>query len=202
MSATRYPLSWPAGWPRTEAQRRRRAAFRAGGRGATRALSVYDSLGRLVRELRLLGARDEILSTNVEVRLDGMPRSGQAEPRDPGAAVYFELSKKPTVLACDRWDRVADNIAAIAQHIDALRRMDRYGVGSLAQAFAGYTALPQQTEQGWWEIFGLTAEAKLEEVEEAYRRLARIAHPDAGGAHEAMARLNTARDAARQALGG
>jgi hypothetical protein len=33
---------------------------------------------------------------------------------------------------------VADNIAAIAAHIDAIRRQDRYGVGTLDQAFAGY----------------------------------------------------------------
>jgi hypothetical protein len=56
--------------------------------------------------------------------------------------VYFKLHGKDRVLACDKWDRVADNIAAIAAHIDAIRRQDRYGVGTIDQAFAGYSALP------------------------------------------------------------
>lgn len=43
--------------------------------------------------------------------------------------------------------------------------------------------------------------ATLEEAKKAYRRLAQLCHPDAGGTHDAMARLNAARDAARTALG-
>lgn len=209
-TATRYPLSWPTGWKRTLAHQRRRAEFsrvvkaynQATGkteRSGARALTVYDALQRLTAELDRLGASEEILSTNVQVRLDGLPRSGQAEPGDPGAAVYFTLKKKPTVLACDRWDRVADNIAAIAQHIDALRRIDRYGVGTLEQAFAGYAALPPAATE-WWLILGVQPNATLEHVEAAYRELARLAHPDAGGDHDQMARLNAARDDARRAV--
>ena len=62
-------------------------------------------------------------------------------PDDPGVAVYFQLHDKERVLACDKWDTVADNIAAIAAHIDGIRRQDRYGVGTIDQAFAGYSAL-------------------------------------------------------------
>ena len=167
-------------------------------RVGTRPLTVYDAILRLTRELRLVGASAEILSTNVETRLDGLPRSGQGEPRDPGAACYFDRGKKPTVLACDRWDRVADNIAAIAQHIDALRRIERYGVGTLEQAFAGYQALPaHEMPEAWWSVLGVAPEVTLDTVETAYRTLARAAHPDAGGSHERMARLNAARDQAR-----
>jgi hypothetical protein len=135
----RFPLSWPLGWARTPRHQRRRASFRS----HQRPLSVAEALDRLIREVDRLGARDELLSTNVELRLDGLPRSTQGEPTDPGAAIYFRLKGQPRCLACDKWDRVADNIAAIAQHIDALRRIDRYGVGTLQQAFAGYR--PQLT---------------------------------------------------------
>lgn len=210
METTRYPLSWPAGWKRTTPSARQRADFSrvvkqldpATGhtrRAGSRPLTVYDALQRITRELTLLGAVDETLSTNVAVRIDGLPRSGQAEPTDPGAAVYFKLAGKPTVLACDRWTRVADNIAAIAQHIDALRRIDRYGVGTLAQAFAGYAALPPAAEE-WWVVLGVSPNASLEGVEIAFRELARAAHPDAGGSHDAMARLNRARGEARRQL--
>jgi len=90
-----------------------------------RSLTVADARNRLDLELQRLGARDVLLSTNVQVRLDGLPRSGQNEPADPGAAVYFTLKGKPRCLACDRWSRVADNIAAIAAHVYAIRAVDR-----------------------------------------------------------------------------
>ena len=197
-TAPRYPLAWPSGWKRTPASQRHRAAFRTG----KQPLTVSAALGRLARELRLLNAVDEVLSTNVAVRIDGWPRSGQAEPSDPGAAAYFKIAGTPTVLACDRWTRVADNIAAVAQHIDALRRIDRYGVGTLEQAFAGYAALPERAGgvEAWWEVLGVAPQASREGVEIAYRELARTLHPDAGGDHDRMARLNRARDEARRAL--
>src|SRR3546814_20391176 len=34
--------------------------------------------------------QDTIISTNVRTRLDGLPRSGEREPNDSGAAVYWE----------------------------------------------------------------------------------------------------------------
>ena len=213
--ATRFPLYWPVGWKRTPRHQRKRASFRRHVRGVNtgtgevvhraeiKALTVSDALKRLSRELLLLGANDEILSSNVSVRLDGLPRSGQPQPDDPGAAVYFKLKKKDLCLACDSWDRVADNIAAIAQHIDALRRIDRYGVGSLDQAFAGYAALPPAASgEEWWIVLQISPDATLEQAEEAFRKLARTQHPDVGGSHDAMSALTEARDRARISLGG
>ena len=208
----RFPLAWPMGWRRTPPQRRQRAAFstrrRQFGNSAgqeivprsSRALTVAEAIARLTGELDRLTATSEVLSSNVAIRLDGLPRSGQPEPDDPGAAVYFRLTGKPRCLACDRWDRVADNIAAIAQHIDALRRIDRYGVGTMEQAFAGYAALPPST-QDWWLILGVPKTATLAHVEEAFKALARKHHPDLpGGSHDMMTRLTEARVIARQVL--
>lgn len=214
MSETqRYPLTWPTGWKRTIPAARQRAHFgktdvrdgslRSDGTRervkSKKALNASDASVRLQREIDRLGGRDEILSTNLRLRLDGVPRSDQSEPLDPGAAVYFTLNKKPMCLACDKWDRVADNIAALAQHIDALRRIDRYGVGSLEQAFAGYTALPPMATD-WWTILGVSPNATLDEVDEAFKARAFHAHPDRGGTHDEMARLSEARQAAHRAL--
>jgi hypothetical protein len=168
-------------------------------RTTTRALTAVDAAIRLQREIDRLGGRDGILSTNLRTRIDGVPTAKQVEPFDPGAAVYFTLNKKPMCLACDKWDRVADNVAALAQHIDALRRIDRYGVGSLEQAFAGYMALPPMSVD-WWTVLGVDANATLEQVDEAFKRQAFIAHPDRGGTHDEMARLSEARQAAHRAL--
>src|SRR5262249_31741204 len=79
-------------------------------------------------------------------RTDSAPYSGARKSYDVGAAVYFSLNKKPYCLPCDRWNRLPDNLAAIAAHLEAMRGMDRWGVGSIEQAFAGYKALPARGE--------------------------------------------------------
>lgn len=159
--------------------------------------SVAVARERLQREVDLLGARGVILSTNVELRLDGQPRSDRSEPSDPGVALYFKLKGKDTVLACDRWTRVADNIIAIAKHIEAIRGMDRWGVGSLDQVFTGYQALPAPEQ--WWQVLGVSEGASVADIDAAYRAAAPKAHPDRGGSDAAMARLNAARDHGRTA---
>ena len=200
--ATRYPLSWPAGWKRTNAAARQRARFHGhelrSGFGnnvnfVKRSLTLAQGLSRLLSELDRLGAANAIVSTNVAVRLDGLPRSGQGEPADPGAAVYFRLAGKPRCLACDRWNRVADNLAAIAGHVYAIRAVDRYGVGTMEQAFAGYAQLPAAVSE-WWTILGLDPNATADQVKDAQRRLAFQHHPDRGGSTELMARINRAAD--------
>jgi hypothetical protein len=212
----RFPLSWPNGWKRTPYHQRRPAMFHrmrtvyAGQRpDGTRAtykqkerLSVGDSTERLTGELHRLGATNVIISSNMRVRQDGLPYASQAKQLDdPGIAVYFKLRGQPRVLACDRWNSVADNMAAIAGHIEAIRACDRYGVGTLEQAFTGYAALPENTAVNWRAVFGFADQpVTWAEVEDAFRQAARQAHPDAGGTHEQMARLSEAKEFARKEL--
>src|SRR5690606_24132591 len=133
------------------------------------------------------------LSTNYELRLDGRPRRDRGQPSDPSAAFYFELDGQPHVLACDRWGTVADNVAAIAAHIEALRGQERWGVADLKQAFAGHVAL--RPAEPWWKFLGVDRAARASEIRSAWRKLAQEAQPDRpGGSDAAMARLNAARD--------
>jgi hypothetical protein len=166
-------------------------------------VTVRIATQRLEGQLDALGATTPTLSTNVSLRLDGSPRSDE-EPRDPGASVWFTFKGKACVMACDRWNRVADNIAALAAHIDAIRRVDRYGVGSIEQALAGYKALPTDTAADWRSVFGFAKEApvSVDELNDAYRTWARQKHPDAGGTDVEMAHLNRARDYALTELEG
>lgn len=186
MSETAYPLSWPDAQKRTAAYRRERARFATRARvdGATwrrtQEISVAQATKRLQLELERLGAQRVILSSNIELRLNGLPRSNQRDPDDPGVAVYFEWRKRKTVFACDRWDRVADNIAAIAAHIDCLRGIERYGVGDLEQAFRGYQALPAPDFiHNWREVLGDCT--TREEAEAKFKARAMVCHPDQGG---------------------
>lgn len=185
---TAYPLSWPAGRPRTPAHQRKRSTFSSNGYE----LTVADARVRLQDELERLGATNVILSSNIELRLDGLPRSGRPAPQDVGVALYFQLNGRDTVFACDRWDRAPDNIAAIVKHIEALRGMDRWGVGSIKQAFAGYQALPSPEQ--WWQVLDISLSASPDEIDQAWRSKMRTAHPDHGGTAAAAQRLNAARD--------
>lgn len=209
--ANRYPLSWPAGWPRTKARDRKPATFTetkaaslSTGRRIAGPVSMPTARNRLWQQIEALGVPYDsaILSTNMQLTSMGEPRADRRQPDDPGVAVYFKLHGKDRVLACDRWDSVPGNIAAIAQHIDAIRRVDRYGVGTLDQAFAGYDALPPpgaSNRPPWRKVFDITwdAEVTTDLLQQRYRHKARTMHPDVpGGSHEAMAQLNEARDAA------
>lgn len=211
---TRYPLCWPQGVKRTEASSRRRAPFGkapSGGFGQAvyqpkKELSVWDAILRVRGEMRALGVEEDdlLISTNIPTRLDGVPRSDRAEPADPGAAVYWEREGKKECMAIDRYTRVADNLAAIAATLEALRAIERHGGGAiLDRAFAGFAQLPAAiiTERPWREVFGWKFDQTptMGMVEMRYRDLAKQLHPDkAGGDREKMLELNLARDAARR----
>lgn len=205
-----FPLSWPAGWPR--AKSREHAKFSKKTRGQTYAaandLSVADGVRRVLGELGRMNIRadDIVISTNVKPRLDGWPSSSEGNPGDPGAAVYWLTRKRETrVMAIDRYYRLADNLAAIAATLDALRAIERHGGGQiLDRAFTGFTALPapgQTVARGWREVLGVDPqENSVDKVREKYRRLSAVHHPDRGGSSDVMAELNWAWTQAQTAL--
>lgn len=197
-----YPLHWPAGWPRARGRSEAKFGQKDYSKSyqTTKRVTIATAMERLDAELTRLGARGIILSSNLERTLSGAPRSGQADPADPGVAVYFTLKGKDTVLACDRWYRAADNMVAIAKHIEAIRGMDRWGVGSIDQAFAGYQALPAPEQ--WFQVLGVASSATKATVDDAFKRLAHEAHPDKpNGSTAKMQRLNDARSRAYQENG-
>lgn len=206
MSVSAYPLQWPVHRPRKPAGVRRRAVFGKQGPGGWKeSLSVADALRRLQGELDILGARYPVVSSNLETRLDGLPRSGQRDPDDPGVALYFDLAGKPHCMPCDTYDRVADNIAAIAKHIEYTRGIDRWGVATVNEMFAGFAALPAPgAKRSWREVLAFGPDIlrpNRDMVEKRYRELAKERHPDAGGSADAMSELNAAKADALKEVG-
>lgn len=198
---TNCPLTWPVGWPRTVAGKRAQAAFKTRDSNyQQRRHSITEGVTFVLNELRLLSAMRPIISTNVQVRLDGLPKAGQAKPGDPGVAVYFAMGGQPRVLACDKWTTVEDNLWAIGLHIEAMRGQQRWGVGSIEQAFMGYEALPAP-KSTWWEILGVEQSGDEETVRAAYRAHVKQAHPDSGGNGDAFIRVQGAWDQARKERG-
>lgn len=202
---SRFPLQWPPGWKRTPYGLRKYGRFKRDGRDMT----VTDGVGRVRAELERLGVHDDdvIVSTNVRIRLDGFPRSGEPKPQDPGVCVYWQKSGKDPMrcMAVDRYTEVADNLAAIAATLEAMRAIERHGGAAiLDRAFTGFAALPAPAagQRDWWTVLELPRNANADQVQEAYRSLARLHHPDRpGGTDKVMAELNKARDQALQERG-
>ena len=207
-SPTAYPLAWPQGKPRTPRDQRARGRFSrkesqySGYRGsykATRDLTVSVAVQRLTTELERIEANLPIISTNIELRRDGLPMSNRRAPHDPGVAVYFQHEGHPIVLACDRYETVEANIAAIAAHIEASRAIERHGVGRLSDVFRGFAALPPAMSVDDWRAV-LDHPTTLAYAEVRYRELAKEAHPDRSGSEARMVALNAAIAKAREVL--
>lgn len=196
-----FPLAWPAGWPRTDTYRRQEARFN------TKFAKARDGL---LHELHLMGARYPVLSTNIPLRRDGLPYASQANPDDPGVAVYFEWKGKSMTFACDRWRKVEDNVQAVRKTVEAIRGIERWSASDMMErAFQGFEALPapgEQPKRPWRDVLlvkGLNSSipaVALVGAEASYRTLARERHPDQGGDETQMAELNIAIEQARKEL--
>lgn len=189
---TAYPLSWPAGWTRTKYAKRSQYGDR----------SLAVAREAVTREVRLLGGTALIISSNLELRLDGFPRSGQRQPLDKGVAIYFKYKSQPVAFACDKWLSVEDNLWAISLALSAIRQIERTGASEmLDRAFQGFDALPAPGEtasESWWTVLGLPPSCTLTEAQDAYRNLAKKHHPDLGGNVADFHRINQAWNRAQE----
>lgn len=185
---TAYPLAWPNGWPRTDARKRQPSRFSPNG--------LTSEAQETLWELQRLGARNGVISTNIELRRDGLPYTGRRSPDDPGVAVYFTYEGRQQCIPCDRWSTVEENLRAVWKSIEALRSLERWGAKSFVDAaFTGFAALPSPgAARPWWQVLGVAPTATLDEIGAAYRSKAKGAHSDTGGSDKAMSELNVARD--------
>jgi DnaJ-domain-containing protein 1 len=150
-----------------------------------------------MEELRRMGAQNVVVSSNADVRRDGLPTTEALRKQydDPGCATYFLLRGQSQCIACDAYTEIKDNVRASFYAVEGLRQIERAGASDLLRrAFAGFKALPpgQEPAPPWKEALGVSSNASEQEIKHAYRAAARRAHPDAGGSHEEMAALNRA----------
>lgn len=215
---TAYPLTWPTGWKRTPASAQKDARFNKkvwmpsstpGFSGFHRktSITIVEGTKRVLEELQRMGIeRDDIvISTNLELRLDGLPRSNQKEPADPGVAVYWKKRKdvQHKVMAIDLYSTIAGNLAAVAATLDAMRAIERHGGAViLERAFTGFQCLPAPNT--WRAVLGFTEDAAptLDQVKREYRMHSMGSHPDqVGGSDVKQKELNWAMAEAERELG-
>ena len=201
-----YPLRWPLQKPRMPDHMRRDGQFgsmseRPGQSYRSRQpITVAGAMKRLRDEVERIGVREFTLSSNLPLNRDGSPSSRGGHGGDPGVAVYFDRKGQAVCLPCDTYRSPADNIAAVAKHIEATRAIERYGVASIREMFSGFTAIAAPGSKHWTAVLGLKLDASAAAIKEAHMRLykqrAAMANPDA-----ALAELNSARDQALKEIG-
>lgn len=195
-----FPLLWPDAWPRTpEHQRRSDHKFR-NGFGPLSLGSVRDDL---LAELRRLGAKEIIISTNLRTRLDGLLYADAAlHGRDSGAAVYFKLKDRPLVMARDAYNTVAGNLRSLTLAVDAMRTLQRHGGDRMMErAFTGFVAIaPPDWKKPWREVFGVKPDWRGD-ITALFREKAKHRHSDHGGTDTLMAELNVAYAEAKAEFG-
>lgn len=177
-----YPLQWPPGWPRTLSTSRQKWP---------NSVTVTAALGDLEREMRLLGVRQIVLSSDVTLGVSDAP--------DPGVVAYGILDGQQIAIPCDRWTTVAANVRAIAKTVEAMRGMQRWGAKHMIRAmFQGFTAIAPPND--WRTVLGLDGAVTTEQVRAKQRELALRHHPDRGGDAARMAEINDAADRALREL--
>jgi hypothetical protein len=155
------------------------------------------TLSDLKYELGKLDATDvvmQIACTPEDLRLDGMLRAN-VKVAHPGVVLSFTSKHGPLSYATDtfegRW--LGDppnwqiNTRAIALGLEALRKIDRYGIGAYGQQYAGYKALPAGTGDGASHMTISQAESLITSIvgafdrsdgHERWRRARVMVHPD------------------------
>jgi hypothetical protein len=208
---TRSPLCWPAWFPRTQASNRKEGRFSTQGDRGARQITLHQACRRVTDELSRFtrtghawrcDPSEVIISTDLQLRQDGLPRSGQRTPEDPGAAVYFTLDGKQRCVPCDMYLRIEDNIAAIAATIQSLRTIERHGSQMFEAAFTGFDALPapdQTAGRSWRDVLDYYGN-DLDEARHQYLRARKAAHPDHGGAPGQLNEVQAAWEQAQNEL--
>ena len=125
-----------------------------------------------------------------------------------GVKVIFDRAGKRYVRECTKYESSLDNLRVIGLQIDYLyRALEVYSEDIVETSFDiefdrifnGFLATPDDTalllgdgKSPWFEILGVKADAKREDVRNAFRALSLVHHPDRGGKDEDFKRINEA----------
>jgi hypothetical protein len=194
-------MAWPPNmtvapireWPGAITPRRTRSNFSA---------RWSDTLELLSREMRQLQAKNAELLVAIpadQFRLDGYPRA-TARADHPGIIISFDSTVGHLSYPCDAFDRWEDNLRAVALALEALRKVDRYGVTKRGEQYRGFLALEATAAPAGFStsdaalafLIDLAGVASGEHPSVILRRAQRAAHPDTGGDAATFQRVSLA----------
>lgn len=160
-----------------------------------------ETLVLLDRELGFLNAEAIVLQVQVterDIRLDGQLRA-DARPSDPAVRLLFDSKHGPLTYQCDRFASWQDNARAIALGLEALRKVERYGITEHGEQYKGWLAIEGPPEVSPREVFaavigqGVDAADRGISDRDLWRRARAEAHPDRnGGRRELWDQVETA----------
>lgn len=207
LTADRKPTPFEAGWSATLDLLEREVAF------LTHTNTRYAEAEAVVQLALPEGA----------IRQDGQLAKGRSAPDHPGVILTIDTPDKgPLRFSCDRFaprfyretlNGWQSNLRAIALGLEALRKVERYGLGTGAEQYTGFQALPpgvpmpaakMTAEQAarWLirQAFGTDDDHLVELVLtlpdyqlNVIRHVAKATHPDNGGDPADFRKLNDAR---------
>jgi hypothetical protein len=146
-----------------------------------------NTLDLLDRETFMLGCHLVVIQIDVPdgaIRKDGMLHA-RARASFPGVRVAFESHHGPLMYATDAFAEWQSNVRAIALGLEALRKVDRYGISRRGEQYRGFTA-----------IGGISPEQAARDLIESYGGLKaafKATHPDTGGSAEDFRKVDEAR---------
>lgn len=190
----------------------------AGGRMRSPFSALWGTtVAELSRELRTLSAKRIVLEADFrqrDIRVDGLPRA-DARTASPGVVLAFESKHGPVQYPCGAFIDWRDNVRAISLSLEALRRVDRYGVSKRGEQYRGWLALPAgaddtfgiHTEEQAWAALADAAGVPRDtsplmgglSENEVVKRALFATHPDRGGNPEAFRKVQRAREVLRRA---
>jgi len=159
--------------------------------------SWSDTVEKLVAELRHLKPREVFLEadfTEGQLRQDGMPRA-TARPASDGVILTLVGTPHGDLrYPCSTFGTWQANVRAVALALEALRKVDRYGVTKRGEQYRGWKALPAGDD-------GPSAYRGGQLVDEhgSVRAALMATHPDRGGDSAAFADVQAFRDQERPA---
>lgn len=141
----------------------------------------------LDRELFQLGARDVVIQgyfARGDIRMDGFLRAG-SRPTAPGIIVSFKAKGADLSFPCDTFRQWKDNLRAIALALEALRKVERYGVTRQNEQYKGWAKLPPAPDRMrpedalvFLSIHSTGGDITADTAKSAYRAAAARLHPD------------------------
>ncbi|MBJ8342807.1 molecular chaperone DnaJ [Antrihabitans sp. YC3-6] len=82
----------------------------------------------------------QIAMREQDFRIDGLPRAN-ARPTHPGVILSIDSKHGPLTYPCDKFTTWQDNLRAIALALEALRKVDRYGITASGEQYTGWRAI-------------------------------------------------------------